>query len=262
MAQYWPFAGLTRHGSLRERLIVSLDMTDRREAMRLVERLGRVVGMFKVGRALFLGGGPDLIRELRKRGAEVFLDLKFHDNLTRAALEATRLGVKMFDIHPNGSVESMARMRLEVGRVCQAEGLRRPHILAVTMLARMRANDAAHEDGRCAEHLVEMARGAAEASLDGVFASLPEVSRLRNACGHKFIVVTCGVRMRDAASGAINARSAADALRAGADFIVVGSPIWRADEPVRTVRDLLEDIERALRGGINPAAESLAPRPL
>ncbi len=75
MTQYWPFSGLMRQNALRERLIVSLDLRDRDDALRLVDRLARVVGMFRVGRALFVGGGPDFIREIRRRGAEVFLDL-------------------------------------------------------------------------------------------------------------------------------------------------------------------------------------------
>src|ERR1700685_1962872 len=106
MTQYWPFSGLTRQNALRERLIVSLDLRDRGDALRLVDRLSRGVGVVKVGRALFVGGGPDFIREIRRSGAEVFLDLKFHDSpqkVLRAAVEATRLGVKMFDIHPYGS---------------------------------------------------------------------------------------------------------------------------------------------------------------
>ena len=142
MTQYWPFSGLMRQNALRERLIVSLDLRDRDDALQLVDRLARVVGMFKVGRALFVGGGPDFIREIRRRGAEVFLDLKFHDSpqkVLRAAVEATRLGVKMFDIHPYGSAcgstEMMTRTRAEVARICRTEGLRRPSILAVATLA-------------------------------------------------------------------------------------------------------------------------------
>jgi orotidine-5'-phosphate decarboxylase len=253
MTQYWPFSGLARQGAIRERLIVSLDMSDRREALRLVERLARIVGMFKVGRSLFLGGGPDLIREIRERGAEVFLDLKFHDNsrnVVRAALEATRLGVRMFDIHAGGCSETMTRTRLEVSRVCRAEGLRRPHILAVTMLAGLRASESPQI--ACVDHVIEMARRSAASGLDGVFTSMPEVHRVRNVCGRKFAIVTCGVRMRDDETGGINARSVAEAIRAGADFVVVGSHVMADSEPIRTIRLLSEDIERALR--IGPAA--------
>ena len=129
MTQYWPFSGLMRQNTLRERLIVSIDLRDRGDALKLVDRLARVVGMFKVGRALFVGGGPDFIREIRRRGAEVFLDLKFHDSpqkVLRAAVEATRLGVKMFDIHPYGSncgsTDMMTRTRAEVARICRTRG--------------------------------------------------------------------------------------------------------------------------------------------
>jgi orotidine-5'-phosphate decarboxylase len=265
MAQYWPFSGLARQGALRERLIVSLDMTDRREALRMVEQLGRFVGMFKVGRALFVGGGADLIREMRQRGAEIFLDLKFRDNsrnVIRAALEATRLGVRMFDIHPSGSADTLTRTRAEVGKICRAEGLRRPHILAVTMLASLRPGEASPSPSLCVDHLIEMARTAVEAGLDGVFTSLPEVHRVRSACGRKFTIATCGVHVRDESSGASNAMRAADAMRAGADYLVVGSRIWRSAEPIRAVRELTDDIERALRVSVPPAIEVTGTRPL
>src|ERR1700722_2330138 len=168
MTQYWPFSGLVRQNTLRERLIVSMDLRDRSDALKLVDRLARVVGMFRVGRALFVGGGPDFIREIRRRGAEVFLDLKFHDSpqkVLRAAVEATRLGVKMFDIHPYGSTcgstEMMTRTRAEVARICRTEGLRRPSILAIATPAEIKsANSSAHV--RSPDRVTEIARFAAD----------------------------------------------------------------------------------------------------
>ncbi len=178
MGQYWPFAGLVRHGALKERLIVSLDRATPREALRMVDHLARSVGMFHVGKHLFLNGGPDLIRELRRRGAEVFLDLKFHDTpqaVCKAVIEATRLSVRMFDLHSSGSFEVMERARLEVGRLCRNEGLRRPSVLAVTMLTCLRPNEnSIADDGR----VVRLAKLAAEASLDGVLTS----PRRRRTC--------------------------------------------------------------------------------
>jgi orotidine-5'-phosphate decarboxylase len=261
MTQYWPFSGIIRHASLRERLIVSLDMADRRAALRLVERVGQLVGMFRVGRNLYLGGGPELVREIRKRGGEVFLDLKFHDNprnVTRAAVEATRLGVRMFDIHPNGCCEALARTRNEVARVCRAEGLRRPHILAVAMLAGLSTADT---HAGCSDRVLEIARQAANASLDGVLTPAREVSQVRATCGRRFIIVTSGIRLHDE-PGYAGAGAAAEAIRAGADYLVVGSPIWRAAEPVRAVRDITEDMERGLRANLRPPIEVLGVRPL
>ncbi len=269
MTQYWPFSGLIRPAALRERLIVSLDLRDREEALALVNRLARVVGMFKVGRALFVGGGPDFIREIRRRGAEVFLDLKFHDSpqkVLRAAVEATRLGVKMFDIHPYGSTcgstEMMTRTRAEVARICRTEGLRRPSILAVATLAELKSASSSPRSPGSPDRVTEIARFAATASLDGVVTWPHEVPRVRDTCGRRFIIVTSGVRLREAALPAAHAITAADAIRAGADYVVVGSPIWRAAEPIRAVREITDDIERGLRNSPRRAFEILNPRPV
>ncbi|HYL57732.1 MAG TPA: orotidine-5'-phosphate decarboxylase [Candidatus Acidoferrales bacterium] len=279
MTQYWPFSGLIRQSTLRERLIVSLDLGERRDALKLVDRLARVVGMFKVGRALFVGGGPDFVREIRRRGAEVFLDLKFHDSsqkMLRAAVEATRLGVKMFDIHaygsPAGATEVMNRTRAEVSRICRTEGLRRPHVLAVAMLAEMKPAAPRRETQGCSDRVAEIARIAADAALDGVFTSPREVTRVRNLCGRRFIIVTSGVvsagattpGARSPANGGLAQHpvSAADAIRAGADYVVVGGPVWRSAEPVRVVREIADDIERGLRTNSRIASEVQNPRPV
>src|SRR5579863_4318070 len=187
MTQYWPFSGLTRQNALRERLIVSLDLRDRGDALKLVDRLARVFGMFKVGRALFVGGGPDFIREIRRRGAEVFLDLKFHDSpqkVLRAAVEATRLGVKMFDLHPYGSAcgstDTMTRTRAEVARICRTEGLRRPSILAVATLCDTKSQNSGARAPESPDRVTEIARFAADAALDGVVTWPHEISQVRN----------------------------------------------------------------------------------
>jgi orotidine-5'-phosphate decarboxylase len=258
MAQYWPFAGLLRQAPLRERLIVSLDMVDRGAALRLVEKLAPVVGMFKVGRSLFVGGGAEFVREVRKRGGEVFLDLKFRESpqgMVRSALEATRLGAKMFDVLANGCPEVMARTRGEVSRLCRSEGLRRPHILAVAMLAGIAPRENHGSAVRDADCVIRLARGAAEAALDGVLTSAHEAQRIRAACGRRFIIVASGISARGVSS--THALGAADAIRAGADYLVVGAPVCRSAEPMRAVRQFTEDIERALR--INPRAPLEAP---
>jgi|SRR5215469_20440 len=269
MGQYWPFSGLMRQNALRERLIVSLDLRDRDEALKLVDRLARVVGMFKVGRALFVGGGPEFVREIRRRGAEVFLDLKFHDSpqkVLRAAVEATRLGVKMFDIHPYGSTcgsnEMMTRTRVEVARICRTEGLRRPSILAVATLADTKSANGKTRALGTPDRVTEIARFAADASLDGVVTWPHEITCVRNTCGRRFIIVTSGVQMRDAAGLASSGFTAAEAIRAGADYVVIGSPIWRAAEPVRAVREITDDIERGLRNSPRRTFEILNPRPV
>jgi orotidine-5'-phosphate decarboxylase len=269
MTQYWPFSGLIRQIALRERLIVSLDLGNRQDALKLVDRLARIVGMFKVGRALFVGGGPEFVREIRSRGGEVFLDLKFHDSpqkVLRAAVEATRLGVKMFDLHAYGaacgSTDMISRTQAEVARVCRAEGLRRPHILAVAMLAGLKRADSLPLKTGGSDRVLQIAQHAADASLDGVVTMPHEVPRIRSTCGRRFLIVTAGVRLDESAVGSAQSMSAAEAIRAGADYVVVGAPVWRAAEPVRAIREITEVMERRLR--MNPRApfEPLSLRPV
>ncbi|MCZ6907124.1 MAG: orotidine 5'-phosphate decarboxylase, partial [Deltaproteobacteria bacterium] len=122
--------------SMRDRLILALDLDNLERVKNLVRLLSGEVGMFKVGKQLFLHSGPLVVKLIHEMRGEVFLDLKFHDiptTVARAAIGATRLGVRMFNVHASGSLEMMHRTVKEVHRVCQQETLRRPIMLAVTV---------------------------------------------------------------------------------------------------------------------------------
>jgi orotidine-5'-phosphate decarboxylase len=260
MSQYWPFSGLTRYGALRERIIVSLDLGQRREALKMVDQLGRLVGMFKIGKQLLVSGGPDFVREVRRRGAEVFLDLKFHDTpheLMRTAMEATRLGVRMFDVRLNGHAASIARVRAEINRLCQNEGLRKPHIVAVATLMGVAREGVENGSRHGIDGMVEVARNAATAGLDGVFTSAQGAPRIRSICGRRFIIVTPVPGVSDGRGESVDG---AAAIHAGADFLVVGGPIWKASEPMRAVRDIVDQIDRGLRGAPPGGSLALIPR--
>lgn len=210
--------------------------------------------MFQVGKHLLLHAGPEFVREIRRRGAEVFLDLKFHDtprSVCRGAIEATRLGAKMFDLHPYMNLEAMKRTHAEVARLCRAEGLPRPQILAVTILAGLGGGRDGAAGARPAEEagasVVKLARLAVEAELDGVVTSAREAARLRAACGRRFIVVAAGVHLEGGAEGQPSALGPAEAMRAGADYLIVGSPIWSAAEPARAVYEIACEMERGIR---------------
>ena len=131
-------------GSMRERLIVALDIDNLNQLRSLVRRLAARVGMFKVGKQLFTHAGPQAVRLIQELGGEVFLDLKFHDipnTVAKAAVEATRLGVKMFNVHASGSLEMMRTTAKEVRRVCRQENRRKPIMLAVTVLTSLNQDD-------------------------------------------------------------------------------------------------------------------------
>lgn len=237
--------------AVRRRLIVALDVPTTREAERLVDRLRDEVGVFKVGKQLFLHGGPGIVRSIRERGAEVFLDLKFHDiphTVARAGVEATRLGVKMFDVHASGSLDMMRVTVGEVGKLCRKEGLPKPKILAVTVLTSLSRDDLRRVGVAAGveSQVVRLAKLAREAGMDGVVASPHEISRIRRECGRRFLIITPGVRPHEAEWGdQKRVMTPGEAIRAGADYLVVGRPILDAPDPVRAARAIVADMEQA-----------------
>jgi orotidine-5'-phosphate decarboxylase len=250
MSLRWPFG--IRRGGMRSRLIFALDASSIDEAMQLVEQLVGEVGMFKVGKQLFLHAGPQVVHMIRERGGEVFLDLKFHDiprTVGKAAAEATRMGVRMFDVHASGSLEMMQRTVAEVNKVCRAEGLRRPKVLAVTVLTSLNHDDLKRVgvSSGVQNQVVRLARLSKEAGMDGVVASPLETVAIRRECGHGFLIVTPGVRMREGTwEDQKRANTPEAAIRAGADYLVIGQPIRDADDPVRAARDIVAAMERGL----------------
>jgi orotidine-5'-phosphate decarboxylase len=246
---HWLF-GPPRPGQMYTRLIFALDVASTREALRLVDLLNGEVGMFKVGKQLFLHAGPQIVRDIRARGAEVFLDLKFHDiprTVAKAGVEATRLGVRMFDLHASGSLEMMRQTVLEVAKACRGQHLPRPKILAVTVLTSLSQEDLKRVGVRSGveSQVVRLANLAREANMDGVVASPHEVARIRRECGRKFLIVTPGVRPAKAAlDDQKRVMTPEAAIRAGADYLVVGAPIRDAKDPVAACRAIVAEMER------------------
>jgi len=241
------------HGSMRERLIVALDVGDLGEVKELVKLLASEVGMFKVGKQLFTHAGPQAVRLIQELGGEVFLDLKFHDipnTVAKAVVEATRLGVKMFNVHASGSLEMMRATAKEARRVCHQQNLRKPIMLAVTVLTSLNQDDLKRVgvDGRVADQVVRLALLTKEAGMDGVVASPHEVADIRSACGRRFVIVTPGIRPRDAGrNDQQRVMTPADAIQASVDYIVVGRPILAAKDPVAAARKIIAEMQGAGR---------------
>lgn len=244
-----------RSETIKDRLIVALDVDSLKEAEQIVHRLGREVGVYKVGKQLFLHSGPDVVRMIHKRGGAVFLDLKFHDipnTVAKAGIEAARLGVKFFDLHASGSAEMMERTHAEVTKVCRRDGLRRPKILAVTVLTSLRKADLKRVgvDVEVEDQVVRLARLANKSGMDGVVASPLEIARIRKACGRGFLIVTPGVRPPTAAmDDQKRVMTPGEAVKAGADFLVVGRPIIAAPDPLTVVREIVTDMSQGYVAG-------------
>ena len=237
-------------GSMRERLILALDVDDLERVKALVNLLDSEVGMFKVGKQLFTHAGPQAVKLIQGMGGEVFLDLKFHDipnTVAKAAIEATRLGVKMFNVHASGSLEMMRLTVREVSRVCRQEGLRRPIMLAVTVLTSLNKSDLHRVgvDGEVADQVIRLALLTRQAGMDGVVASPQEVAPIRAACGRRFIIVSPGVRpQRAKRNDQRRVMTPEEAIRARADYIVVGRPIMEAKDPMRAAQEIITEMER------------------
>jgi len=238
---------------MRERLIVALDLDDLDLATELVRSLAQEVGMFKIGKQLFTHAGPQAVRLIQDLGGEIFLDLKFHDipnTVAKAAIEATRLGVKMFNVHASGSLEMMRLTVKEVERVSRQQKLRRPIMLGVTVLTSLGQEDLQRlgVEHKIADQVVRLALLTKEAGMDGVVASPHEVADIRHGCGQRFVIVTPGIRPAESQrNDQQRVMTPADAVRAGVDYIVVGRPILEAQNPVMAARAIVAEMEEGLK---------------
>ncbi len=239
--------------SMRERLILALDLDDVEEVKKLVSLLAGEVGMFKVGKQFFLHSGPQGVKLIQEMGGEVFLDLKFHDiptTVSKAAVEATRLGVKMFNVHASGSLDMMHKTVKEVQRVCQQETLRHPIMLAVTVLTSLNKSDLSKVgvDGEVIDQVVRLAILTKEAGMDGVVASSHEVAQIRATCGRQFLIVCPGIRPKGKEQDdQSRVMTPGEAMRIGADYIVVGRPITEAKDPLSAARAIVSEMEASAR---------------
>ena len=230
----------------RNKIIFALDVESRADAERWVTLLTGHVGMFKVGKQLFTACGPDIVRMIRERGGEVFLDLKYHDipnTVAMATVEAARLGATLCNLHALGGYEMMAATRQALDRECS--GKERPRVLAVTILTSSTEETlkGVGIDLPVSEMVVKLARLAQSAGIDGVVASPLEVSLIREACGKEFLIVTPGVRPSFAAvNDQKRIMTPADAVQAGADYLVIGRPIAAAPDPVAACNCIIDEI--------------------
>src|SRR5437762_3267380 len=248
MSSRWPFLP-PRPDSIRHRLIFALDVETFAEAERLVQLLAKDVGVFKVGKQLFLHSGPEVVRMIHRYGVDVFLDLKFHDiphTVARAGIEAARLGVRFFDLHASGSFEMMERTHAEVTRVCRREAIRRPKILAVTVLTSLGRSDLRRVGvaDEVEHQVVRLARLARKAGMDGVVTSPLEIARIRRECGRRLPQRARPRLPPDAAASAAAFASSPGPPRAAAPPHRPGAP---GGSPRRASRPAARSSRRARR---------------
>lgn len=230
----------------RKKIIFALDVASMEELERWAAMLSGRVGMFKVGKELFTSVGPGGVELIKGHGGQVFLDLKYHDipnTVAQAMLAAGRLGVQLANLHALGGREMMEKAVTETGK--QFTEHERPRLLAVTILTSSTEETlkGVGIDHPLQDMVIRLARLAKESGMDGVVASPLEIKAIRDACGADFLIVTPGVRPAFAAADdQKRIMTPAEAVRAGADYLVIGRPIARAEDPVAAVELIVDEI--------------------
>ncbi len=230
----------------RDKIIFALDVDSLAAIDQWAERLANRVGMFKVGKELFTSAGPAAVEAVKRHGGEVFLDLKYHDipnTVAQAMLAAGRLGVRLANLHALGGPEMMEKAASEVRK--QFAEAERPRLLAVTILtsSTQETLQAVGIEHPVEQMVVRLARLAQQCGMDGVVASPLEIAAIRAACGPDFLIVTPGVRPAFAATDdQKRIMTPAEAVKAGADYLVIGRPIAKATDPAQAADLIVDEI--------------------
>jgi orotidine-5'-phosphate decarboxylase len=219
-------------------ILVALDVESAARAIELADLLRGAVGGYKIGKQLFTAAGPAMVRELTSRGDRVFLDLKFHDipnTVAGAVQSAVATGAWMVNVHASGGSAMMKAAAEAATKTAASLGRARPLVIGVTVLTSM-TDEGLHEIGVARpmlDQVVHLAKLAKASGLDGVVASPQETRAIRDACGKDFQIVTPGIRPADQQGKDDQARTLtpAEAISAGATYLVIGRPITAASDP-------------------------------
>lgn len=228
----------------KDKIIVPLDVDSAEKAANLVTLLADEVGAFKVGLELVNSAGLGVFELVRSIGAKrIFYDCKFHDipnTVAGASRAAARLGVWMFNVHCAGGSAMMKAAKDAAVEESAKLGKPRPLVIGVTVLTSIDQRILSEEmrvPATVADQVVHLARLAQKAGLDGVVASPHEIEPIRDACGEGFLIVTPGVRPVGAEVGdQKRVMTPSEAVSKGADYLVIGRPIIKADDPVAAAR--------------------------
>jgi orotidine-5'-phosphate decarboxylase len=233
---------------MKERIIIALDVGTKREALTLAEAL-KEARVFKIGMELFTAEGPALLDDVVRMGKRPFLDLKYHDipnTVAGAVRAAIRSGVYMLTIHASGGKEMMAAATRAAGEESARTGKERPILLGVTVLTSLKDEELrrigfAHP---VTDQVLRLAVLAKDSGLDGVVCSPHEIEIIKRECGVDFLVVTPGIRPAwTAAQDQKRIMTPAEAIRVGADYLVIGRPITGAPSPGEAFLRVLAELE-------------------
>ena len=225
-------------------VIIACDFSSKKDVMNFLDKFVDVKPFVKIGMELFYAEGPEIVKEIKKRGHKIFLDLKLHDipNTVKKSMSVlSRLDVDMTNLHASGTI---AMMEAAIEGLTREDGTR-PILIAVTQLTST-SEERLKSDLLISETMentvMHYAHNAKVAGLDGVVCSPLEAERVHAKCGKEFLTVTPGVRFADGDKGdQVRVMTPAEAKRIGSDYIVVGRPITAADDPVAAYKRCVEE---------------------
>ena len=236
----------------KDRIILALDVPDYDEAIDIIKRFREEIEIFKVGSELFTAAGPKIVKKINSMGKKVFLDLKFHDiptTVSRAALAASQLGVFMLNVHTMGGFEMMKSTIDTIVSSALKGNIIRPKILGVTLLTSIDKKVLLNELGiqhSLRTQIRHLAKLAYNTGLDGVVASPQETEMIRSHVGKGFLIVTPGIRpswsQPDDQKRMLTPK---EALRAGADYLVIGRAIMSHANPLKALKRIHDEIANA-----------------
>ncbi len=233
---------------MRNPIIAALDVPTTEAALKLAAQIAPVVGAFKIGSELFTSAGPEIVRKVRATGASVFLDLKFHDipnTVAKAVASATRLDVQMLTLHASGGLEMMRAAQESAVKTAAQMGNAPPLVLGVTVLTSM--NDTTLAEIGCSSAVTtqaeRLARLAAQSGLGGLVCSPLELRLLRKVVPQQMQLITPGIRTgNEKPDDQKRTLSPREAIAAGANWLVVGRPIYAAADPRNAAEAILQSL--------------------
>ena len=221
------------------KIIIALDL-DRKRAIEIAKELDPSLCKLKVGSELFTSSGPEIIEELKKLGFDIFLDLKFHDipNTVASAVKvACNLGIWMTNVHTSGGKQMM------ISAVQALNKDIRPILIGVTVLKSIGKIESENININAIEdHAISLAVLAKDSGLDGVVCSPKEVKKIKEICGKDFIAVTPGIRLGDSEDDQNRVSSPKEAIQNGSDFLVIGRPITKSNQPLKTLDSIIKGL--------------------
>ncbi len=234
---------------IKKKLVLALDVEDIKEAKELVDTLSPYIGTFKVGLQLFCGYGLEIINYIKEKNSNFFLDVKLHDipnTVEKASYNVVKNGANFFNVHATGGIDMMRAAKKGALEACEKYNKKPPIILAVTMLTSISQEVLKNEllnDNDVQSLVIQLAKNAKEAGLNGVVASAKELKAIKNELGDDFIVLTPGIRPSwSLADDQKRIATPKSAINDGADYIVLGRAVTKAQNKIEAIEKIYQEI--------------------